>query len=115
MTVPEPQVSVTRYEVSCLPADHADRFSFALRVENRGADVWAVMRRGSCYGTGGWDYEPSPSSRTDDWLATHRFPLDEALAIAKREAPNNHLQRLHRRRRTESLTGIRRRNPRGTT
>jgi hypothetical protein len=34
-----------------------------------------------------WDEEPLPSSRTDKWLAKHRFPLEEALRLARQVAP----------------------------
>jgi len=88
MTVPDPEVRTTRYEVSCLPPDDIDAHCFTVTVEWRGRDLWAVMRHGSALGSDGeWDYEPSPSNREDDWLATHRFDLDTALKLAKQAAP----------------------------
>lgn len=86
--VPEPTVRVTRYEVSCLPQDNINAHHFTITVEWRGDDRWAVLHHGFCLGADGeWDDEPRPSSREDDWLETHRFDLDTALILAKREAP----------------------------
>jgi len=80
----------TTYEVSCLPQDHPDGFSWALRVEYRGRGKWAVLRSGKrCLSsTGEWDWESIPSEREDDWLATHRFDLDTALRLAQEAAPH---------------------------
>ncbi len=84
----EPTVRATRYEVSCLPPDNINAHHFSITVEWRGRDRWAVCRFKECLGTDGeWDYEPMSSSREDDWLATHRFGLDEALELAKTAAP----------------------------
>jgi len=89
---------ITEYKVSVFPdkmanskdmlaAEEADTWS--LTVAWRGRDKWAVMtgmRR--CLGTDGkWDWEPSPSNREDDWLATHRFDLETALRLAAEHAP----------------------------
>ena len=88
MDIPEPTVRTTRYEVSCLPPDDVNAFHFTARVEYRGKDMWAVTNGWGCLGTDGeFDYEPSPSNREDDWLATHRFDLDTALRLAKEVAP----------------------------
>ena len=79
---------VTAYEVSILPEDHIDAGHFTIRVEYRGRGLWAVLRHGFCWGTDGeWDYESSPSNREDEWLATHRFPLERALELAREQAP----------------------------
>jgi hypothetical protein len=89
MSTPEPIVTVTKYEVSCLPIDHRERPHFTIFVEWRGVDRWAVCDGfRSCLGADGvWGYEPSPSNREDDWLDAHRFDLDTALALAKEQAP----------------------------
>lgn len=87
----EPTVRVTRYEVSCLPEGHEMRHHLMVRVEYRGRDTWAVVlpwEPTPCLGADGdWDYEPRPSERSDEWLATHRFDLDTALRLAKEVAP----------------------------
>lgn len=85
---PEPVVRVTRYEVSCLPEDHELRHAMTVNVEYRGRDRYAVLNRlGDALGVDGeWDWEPRPSERNDDWVATHRFDLDTALKLAKAAA-----------------------------
>lgn len=81
---------------------HATRFDFpirrfdAVKVELRdsghgphsgdGKPRWAVVFDSLCLATNGeeWDWEPMPSSRTDEWLARFRFTdLDAALALAQ--------------------------------
>jgi hypothetical protein len=85
---PEVFVRPTRYEVSCLPPDDVNAHHFTVRVEWRGDDRWCVTDGHNCLGKDGdWDYERLPSNRTDEWLATHRFDLDTALALAKDFAP----------------------------
>lgn len=89
----EPTVRATRYEVSLLPATDINAGVFALAVEYRaqldGADLWCVSRYGRCLGADGeWDYEPIPSSRTKEWIASHRFDLDTAIRLAKEAAPH---------------------------
>lgn len=88
--VPEPTVRVTRYEVSCLPEGHPMWIHMMLRVEYRGPDQWAVVEPFEptpCLGSDGeWSWEPRPSERPDEWKARHRFDLDTALELAKREA-----------------------------
>lgn len=90
MTAPEPAVNVTAttYTVSVLPDDNIDHDTYAITVEARGNGLWAVLRHRWCLGSDGeWEFEPIPSERTDEWLASHRFPLDEAVELARRAAP----------------------------
>lgn len=83
-----PIVQPTRYTVNCLFEDGIDSHVFEITVEYRGGGRWAVLRHGWCLTADGtWDYEMRPSERDDDWLATHRFDLDTALALAKEAAP----------------------------
>ena len=80
----------TRYEVSVWPdeIECMDSDTWKLAVEYRGEGKWAVSRSRQCLGADGrWDWEPLPSSREDDWLAQHRFPLDAALDLARKHAP----------------------------
>jgi hypothetical protein len=87
-TTEETQVGVLRvftttYEVGLFAPDDEAGLHFNLKVEYRGDDKWAVLR-----GTDGlWDWESNPSSRTDEWLATHHFDLDAALDLARQHAP----------------------------
>jgi hypothetical protein len=91
----EVRVISTSYLVTAWPEgedDHIDAYMWCVTVANRGHGKYAVLRGDSgskfCLGTDGeWDYEPSPSSREDDWLETHRFDLDEALVLARDWAP----------------------------
>jgi hypothetical protein len=91
--MPEPEVYVraTAYEVSVFPDEFEDASTWTIAVEYRGADRWAVMRRAgsrTCLNRDGeWVWEISPSERTDEWLAEHRFGLDEALLLARDYAP----------------------------
>lgn len=75
--------------VSVLPADHIDRIHFQLTVEYRGRDLYAVMHMRMCLGADGeWDFEPIPSERDDEWLATHRFPHAVTLGLAVKHCPD---------------------------
>ena len=88
MSIPAPEVRATRYEVSCVPEDHETRRSLTVAVEYRGRGKWAVLDSPYCLSSAGeWDYELRPSEREDEWLAAHRFDLEAALELAKREAP----------------------------
>jgi hypothetical protein len=90
----EVRVVATSYLVTAWPedmADNIDAYMWSVSVTDRGHGKWAVIRGGDggpCLGTDDeWDYEPSPSNREDDWLAAHRFDLDEALLLARDHAP----------------------------
>jgi hypothetical protein len=81
---------ITAYEVCAVPPDKYGNYTlFAIAVERtHHSGTWAVRRMGRCLGSEGeWDYEPLPSSREDDWLATHRFDLETALRLAVQVAP----------------------------
>lgn len=90
MTIPEPRVLATSYTVSCLPYDDINSDTFSIKVDYAGHGRWAVRFGGSrCLDASGrWDWEPIPSEREDEWLATHRFDLDTALRLAKEQAPH---------------------------
>ncbi|MDX3637800.1 hypothetical protein PV728_48030 [Streptomyces europaeiscabiei] len=88
-TTPEPYVQATRYEVSLFPEGAEPRRHFTITVEWRGSQSWAVLDGPYCLGKdGGWEYEPLPSNRDDEWLAAHRFDLDTAQQLAKQAAPH---------------------------
>jgi hypothetical protein len=85
--VTEPTVRVTEYTVSVLPEEDINASAYAITVAYRGRGLWAVLLRSFCLGRDGeWDFEMLPS-RTDEWLAEHRFTDVEALVLAKAEAP----------------------------
>lgn len=65
-----------------------EAYLWCITVEWRGGDRWAVTRSGCCLGSDGeWEYEPLPSSRTDEWKAAHRFDVDTALRLAQEALP----------------------------
>lgn len=79
----------TTYTVTCLPEETPDASSWNITVEWRGNGQWAVKHWSECLSrSGAWDYEMRPSERDDEWLAEHRFTLEEALALAKAAAPD---------------------------
>lgn len=53
-----------------------------------GGVSWAVLYRSNRLSRRGeWDYEPFPSSRTDEWISAHSWPtFSEALDAALRAA-----------------------------
>jgi hypothetical protein len=75
---------VTEVTLSAIPEDNVNHPHFSIQVAWRGpGDVYAVKRHSQVLGADGtWDYEPRPSSRTDEWIATHRFPYEQAVALA---------------------------------
>lgn len=92
MTDPEVYVRAVSYDVSVFPDEFEDASSWTLSVEYRGAGRWAVLQRAgsrSCLGRDGkWDWESLPSERADEWLAAHRFTLEEATELARQHAPS---------------------------
>ena len=81
-------VQITQYTVSALPESHMEADIFAITVEYRGADRWAVLRGTRCLAADGtWDFEPNPSSRTKEWRDSHRFDEQTALRLAREAAP----------------------------
>lgn len=84
MTVAEPTVRPTRYEVSLLPQTDINYPSYVVTVEYRGAGRWAVTRHHHCLSVDGtWSWEALPSNRQDEWLAAHRFNQETALHLAR--------------------------------
>lgn len=53
-------------------------------VESRGDGTWAIKNGGCVLNVDGvWEYEPSPSNRTPEFIARTRFGLAEAMARAR--------------------------------
>jgi len=83
-----PYQYITRYTVNCLPEDDIEASHWAITVEYRGRNLWAVLHGPYCLSkSGDWDYEMRPSEREDDWLAEHRFSLVHARQLAQEQAP----------------------------
>lgn len=89
---------VTEYEVCAWPEGDINAEAYVIKVAYRGRGLWAVIRRGLCINVnGGWDREPIPSERTDEWLAAHRFDEQTALRLATDQARRDALTRRERR------------------
>lgn len=90
MSTPEPIVTATRYEVSCLPPHHGLYRQSIVVVERRGLghhDRWSVGLDGWVYDRDGEpSLEPRPSERTSEWLERYRHDLDTATSIAQQVA-----------------------------
>lgn len=59
-------------------------------VRHRNGVYYAVRQAGCCMDAAGeWEFEPMPSSRTDEWLARFRFATweDAAKAIERHCKP----------------------------
>lgn len=81
-------VRITEVTVCAIPDHHINHTAYAVTVAWRGGETYAVMHMRWCLGADGmWDHEPNPSSRTDEWIATHRFTYDEAYRRAIEVAP----------------------------
>ena len=84
-----PEVKITQYTVypdGYETFANTDKWAWTLTVDQRDPDrdLWAVCRGPYCLNENGEPtVEPRLSSRTDTWLARHRFPLERALAIAQ--------------------------------
>lgn len=83
MTQPKIHSRVTEVTFSAIPEDNINHDIYSVKVTWRGDDRYAVKRLSQCLGRDGtWDYEPSPSNRTDEWIAEHRFDYDTAALLA---------------------------------
>ncbi|QBZ72796.1 hypothetical protein PP304_gp157 [Gordonia phage Phendrix] len=76
----------TRVLAKCLDDTMDNAWMWAIYVEYRGDDKWAVTKPGgdclSRHKNKSWHHEPRPSSRTEYWTTMHRFTWDEAVAAA---------------------------------
>jgi hypothetical protein len=83
------RIQATCYSVRGLPEDDVNSQVWKLDIEWRGpGDRWAVLHLSRCLSVDGtWDYEPSPSNRDTDFIARHRFTLEEAKALAIEHYP----------------------------
>lgn len=70
------------------PVKRENAMSFNIYVVQRGgpaSDSWAVVdERNRCYSVeNGWEWEPRPSERDDEFIKRARFPLSTALTLAE--------------------------------
>jgi hypothetical protein len=86
---PSVHTLITEVSVSAVPFDDPEADLFTLTVAWRGGETYAVFKRDhwNLSITGEWGFEVLPFERTDEWIATHRFSYDEALALAVKHAP----------------------------
>lgn len=89
----EPDLLPHATEFSFLPAgasfgDNNVQY-FTVTVSRRSNGLWAVLWMGQCWNarTKDWEYEPSPSGRSEDFLVECRLSLQDAVRVAH-EAPN---------------------------
>lgn len=65
--------------------DDVNGMNFRITVERRGiGDAWAIKHFGDCWDGEDWVYESLPSSRTDEFKAKARFPLETAVELARK-------------------------------
>lgn len=90
LVLPE-RCKATVYTVTSeLPEGHSAYSSLLVTVEYRGRGTWVILNGGYALGHAGeWDYEPQPSSRTDEWLEEYRWDdlqvaLDAAVVAASK-------------------------------
>ncbi|MDG4799033.1 hypothetical protein [Micromonospora sp. WMMD980] len=80
---PVAHARLTEMTFCALPEDNINHDIYAVTVTWRGGEQYAVKRHSQVLGADGeWDYEPSPSNRNDEWIATHRFDYDTACRLA---------------------------------
>lgn len=68
----------------------------AIRIEQAeqmvGPALWAVRRGGNCFGYDGWEWEPMPSSRDDEFIRRCRYEsaekaIDAAITRTQEQTP----------------------------
>lgn len=58
-----------------------DRFNTPITIEKRSETQWVLSNGSSVFNSfGEWEWEPFPSSRTQEFIARTRMTLDEAFA-----------------------------------
>ena len=81
VTIPDPWVRVTRYEVSCVPRDDVDARSFVVHVRECRDGTWVV--------TDGLLYlSPEGLWVGDPYGQNHRYDEQTALMLATAAAPH---------------------------
>lgn len=78
-------IAITELSLSMLPEDHVDFDLFAVWVQRRPGDRWAVMLRGKflLHRDGGWHLRPIPKSAIDDY----RYEYEDAIRRAREALP----------------------------
>lgn len=78
------------YTLSCFDREDPLCRHYHVVVEERSKGRWAVIEpMGSVLSSNGeWEDEPSPSSRTNEWLDSHRFSFETAMELAHKALPD---------------------------
>lgn len=85
---PQPGAIISGYTIT----EGFDGVKVERAQQMEGPAKWAVRRSGNVLSRSGeWDWEPTPSSRTHEWLAEHRFDtaseaIDAAHGIVTKES-----------------------------
>jgi hypothetical protein len=80
VTIPEPEVRVTRYEVSCIPRDDINATLFTVYVKQTGDGLWIATDNKRCLNAvGEWVVDRSGRYVSHD--------KDTALRLARAAAP----------------------------
>ncbi|MES2247634.1 MAG: hypothetical protein V4645_10150 [Pseudomonadota bacterium] len=92
VTLALPQgVDVSAFTITVSETRYADDITVQRAKQLSGPPLWKVCYRGSVLNQHGeWEYEPLPSSRTDEFLARCRFSSPER-AIAAAQVAKEHL------------------------
>lgn len=80
MTIPKPEVRVTRYEVSCIPRDDVNARSFTVYVKQTSDGLWIATDNHRCLNAAG------------EWVVDRsglyvRHDKETALRLAEAAAP----------------------------
>ncbi len=81
--------TVTQYTVNAHPdPESINGRHYAITVEYRGLDRWAVCHMAACLSVRGrWSWEAGRSATLQKWRDAHLHDHDTALELAQRTAP----------------------------
>lgn len=81
--------SIREFEISPFTKEEREKYEeanyFSITLSYRGNGLWAIKNRVNAYSRDGkWNYEPLPSSRSDEYITKNRFTLEEAYPLAQK-------------------------------
>ncbi len=84
---------VSQYTIVVVPEEYPGAHHWNMTIDRTGPGLWAV-RRGvrDLNRDGEWDFPPRQSEMTDEYLAGHRFPIEEAFERAEAAVPHLEVQ-----------------------
>ena len=85
MSEPEVTLRINELDLSLLPEEHVDFFTFAVQVVRRPGDRWVVLLRRTLllYRDGTWHHGFGPEVEQNAY-----FGYDEALTLARKALPH---------------------------